>query len=36
VPPNVNDGKRLRLKGLGQRDDEGNRGDLFLEIRITD
>ncbi len=36
VPPNVTDGTRLRLKGLGQINDEGNRGDLYLEIRITD
>jgi DnaJ-class molecular chaperone len=36
VPPGVEEGTRLRLKGLGQRDDEGKRGDLFLEIRIAD
>ena len=36
VPPGVKDGTRLRLKGLGQKDTEGNRGDLFLEIRIAD
>ncbi len=35
VPPGVEEGTRLRLKGLGQRDDEGKRGDLFLEIRIN-
>jgi DnaJ-class molecular chaperone len=35
VPPDVKDGTRLRIKGLGQKDDEGNRGDLFLEIRIN-
>jgi hypothetical protein len=35
VPPDVKDGTRLRLKGLGQKDAEGNRGDLFLEIRIN-
>jgi membrane associated rhomboid family serine protease len=35
VPPDVKDGTRLRLKGLGQKDTEGNRGDLFLEIRIN-
>ena len=36
IPPGVHDGTRLRLKGLGQRDREGNRGDLFLEVRISD
>jgi membrane associated rhomboid family serine protease len=36
VPPGVHEGTRLRLKGLGQRDREGNRGDLFLEVRILD
>jgi len=35
VPPDVKDGTRLRLKGLGQKDTEGNQGDLFLEIRIN-
>jgi membrane associated rhomboid family serine protease len=36
IPPGVQEGTRLRLKGLGQRDAEGNRGDLFLEVRILD
>jgi len=36
VPPRVEAGTRLRLKGLGQVDRDGNRGDLFLEVRITD
>jgi membrane associated rhomboid family serine protease len=36
IPPGVHEGTRLRLKGLGQRDREGNQGDLFLEIRILD
>ncbi len=36
IPPGVHGGTRLRLKGLGQRDREGNRGDLFLEVRISD
>ena len=35
VPPDVKDGTRLRLNGLGQKDTEGNRGNLFLEIRIN-
>ena len=36
IPPGVHEGTRLRLKGLGQRNQEGNREDLFLEIRILD
>jgi len=36
IPPGVHEGTRLRLKGLGQRDTEGNRGDLFLEVRVLD
>ncbi len=36
VPPGVEDGTRLRLKGLGKRDLDGNRGDLFLEVKIAD
>ncbi len=35
IPPGVEDGTRLRLKGLGRKDTDGNRGDLFLKIRIT-
>jgi len=34
VPPGVKEGTRLRLKGLGQKDSDGNRGDLFLEVRV--
>lgn len=34
VPPGMEEGKMLRLAGLGKRDEEGNRGDLFLEVRI--
>ena len=36
VPPGIHEGTRLRLKGLGQRDRDGNPGDLFLEVRILD
>lgn len=36
IPPGVEEGTRLRLRGLGQKDSEGNRGDLFLEIRIAE
>jgi len=35
IPPGVRDGTRLRLRGLGQVDSDGNRGDLFLEVQIT-
>ena len=36
IPPGVEDGTRLRLKGLGQKDRDGNQGDLFLEVQIAD
>jgi membrane associated rhomboid family serine protease len=36
VPPGVEEGTRLRLKGLGQKDNEGNRGDLFLKVQMID
>jgi DnaJ-class molecular chaperone len=36
IPPEVEDGTRLRLKGLGQKDADGNQGDLFLEVQIID
>jgi len=36
IPPGVHEGTRLRLKGLGQVDRDGNQGDLFLEVRILD
>jgi hypothetical protein len=34
IPPGVGEGTRLRLSGLGRSDDEGNRGDLFLVVRL--
>jgi len=34
IPAGVAEGTRLRLKGLGRSDDEGNRGDLFLVVRL--
>jgi membrane associated rhomboid family serine protease len=36
VPPGVEEGTRLRLKGLGQKDNMGNWGDLFLEVQMMD
>ena len=35
VPPGIQEGKVLRLEGLGQKDADGNRGDLFLEVKIV-
>lgn len=35
IPPGVQEGTRLRLRGLGQADGDGNRRDFFLEIQIT-
>ena len=32
----VEEGQKLRLKNLGKNDAEGNRGDLFLEVRLVD
>jgi hypothetical protein len=34
IPPGVQEGTRLRLKGLGQKNAGGNRADLFLEVQI--
>ncbi len=36
IPPGVEEGTRLRLKGLGKKDTNGNRGDLFLEVQVID
>jgi hypothetical protein len=36
IPPDVREGTRLRLKGLGRMDRDGHRGDLFLEVHILD
>ncbi len=36
IPPGVEEGTRLRLKGVGKKDSEGNRGDLYLEVKIAD
>ena len=35
VPPEVNEGTRLRLRGQGRGAPDGSRGDLFLTIRIA-
>jgi DnaJ-class molecular chaperone len=36
IPPGVEEGTRLRLRGSGQKDTDGNQGDLFLEVQIID
>jgi len=36
IPPGVQEGTKLRLKGLGGQEGDGNRGDLFLEVRMMD
>lgn len=36
VPPGVKEGTTLRLKGLGRKDEDGFRGDLYLKVRIID
>src|SRR4030043_1421 len=36
IPPGVEEGTRLRLKGLGKQGKDGERGDLFLDVRLID
>lgn len=36
IPPKVQEGTRLRLRGLGKVDSSGHRGDLFLEVQIIE
>ncbi len=36
VPPGVEEGTRLRLKGLGKQGKNGERGDLFLDVHLID
>jgi len=35
IPPGVSEGTTLRMKGIGNVDNYGNKGDLMLEIRIV-
>ena len=35
IPPGVEEGTRLRLKGLGKKDVDENRGDLFLKVQVA-
>jgi len=36
VPPGVEEGTRLRLKGLGKQGEDGNRGDFLLDVHLID
>jgi hypothetical protein len=36
VPPGIKSGQKLRLKGLGQPLPQGGRGDLFLEVVVSE
>jgi hypothetical protein len=36
IPPGVEEGTRLRLKGLGKQSKDGERGDLFLDVHVID
>ena len=36
IPAGVEQGTRLRLKGLGRKDKDGNQGDLYLEVEIRE
>lgn len=36
VPENVKEGQKIRLKGEGRTDDYGNKGDLYLTVKIKD
>ena len=36
IPTGVEEGTRLRLRGLGKQGENGERGDLFLDIHLTD
>jgi hypothetical protein len=36
IPPGVEEGTRLRLKGLGKKGKDGEQGDLFLDVHLID
>ncbi len=36
IPPGVDEGTRLRLKGLGKQSEDGTRGDFFLDVHLID
>jgi len=35
IPPDIGDGTRLRLRGMGRSSHHGERGDLYLTVRIA-
>ena len=35
IPPKVSDGTRLRLRGMGRSSPHGERGDLYLTVKIA-
>ncbi len=35
IPPDIGDGTRLRLRGMGRSSPHGERGDLYLTVKIT-
>ena len=36
IPPGVEEGTRLRLKGLGKKGKDGEQGDFFLDVHLID
>jgi curved DNA-binding protein len=36
IAPDINDGQIVRLKEMGQMNETGNRGDVFIELKIMD
>ncbi|MFQ5842751.1 MAG: rhomboid family intramembrane serine protease, partial [Thermodesulfobacteriota bacterium] len=35
IPPEINDGARVRLRGMGRSSPDGSRGDLYLTVKIA-
>ncbi|MEX2574202.1 MAG: J domain-containing protein [Balneolaceae bacterium] len=35
IPPGIEDGKKLKLKGRGKKRPDGTRGDLFLKVQVS-
>jgi DnaJ-class molecular chaperone len=36
IPPGVEEGTQLRLKGLGKQGEDGARGDFLLDVHLID
>jgi DnaJ-class molecular chaperone len=36
IPPGVQEGTQIRLRGLGKQGNSGERGDLFLDVHLID